>query len=218
MQVRRIGYVGMRTDYVDAMTSFFRDVIGLEAAGEGETITFQRLPTHRRDLLEVYAQEHRDARLIPDDADVVIAFVVDDIREAMAEVQGPPASRSSACPYGRRRRSATRHLVSSCGSSYAPRTVACSRSSRYPTRPRTKLCLHTRTWDAPRGPAGREAEARAERSGAIADSRPRDRPRAQERQLATSKGTLEAPLHHRRHRHPSAPPSAPLFLAQPSRI
>jgi hypothetical protein len=69
------------------MTSFFRDVIGLEAAGEGETVTFQRLPTHRRDLVEVYAQEHRDARLIPDDADVVIAFVVDDIREAMAEVQ-----------------------------------------------------------------------------------------------------------------------------------
>lgn len=77
----------MRTDGVDAMTSFFRDVIGLEAAGEGETVTFQRLPTHRRDLLEVYAQEHRDARLIPDDADVVLAFVVDDIREAMAEVQ-----------------------------------------------------------------------------------------------------------------------------------
>jgi catechol 2,3-dioxygenase-like lactoylglutathione lyase family enzyme len=87
MRVRRIGYVGLRTDDVDAMTSFFRDVIGLEAAGEGETVTFQRLPSHRRDLLEVYAREHRDARLIPDDADLVIAFVVDDIREAMAEVQ-----------------------------------------------------------------------------------------------------------------------------------
>lgn len=86
MHVRRIGYVGLRTDDVDAMTSFFRDVIGLEAAGEGETVTFQRLPTHRRDLVGVYAQEHRDVRL-PDGADVVIAFVVDDIREAMAEVQ-----------------------------------------------------------------------------------------------------------------------------------
>ena len=87
MRVKRIGYVGLRTHDVDGMTSFFRDVIGLEAAGEGETVTFQRLPTHRRDLLEVYAQEHRDARLIPDDPDVVIAFVVDDRREAMAEVQ-----------------------------------------------------------------------------------------------------------------------------------
>lgn len=87
MKVRRVGYVGVRTDDVAGMTSFFRDVIGLEAAGEGETVTFQRLPTHRRDLVEVYAQEHRDARLIPDDADVVIAFVGEDLREAMAEVQ-----------------------------------------------------------------------------------------------------------------------------------
>lgn len=87
MRVRRIGYVGVRTDDVGAMTSFFRDVMGLEAAGEGETVTFQRLPTHRRDFVEVYAQKHRDVRLIPDDADIVIAFVVDDLREAMTEVQ-----------------------------------------------------------------------------------------------------------------------------------
>ena len=87
MRVKRIGYVGVRTNDVDAMTSFFRDVIGLEAAGEGETVTFQRLPTHRRDLVEVYAQDHRDVRLIPDDTDIVIAFVVDDVREALAEVQ-----------------------------------------------------------------------------------------------------------------------------------
>ena len=58
MRVRRIGYVAVRTDDVDAMTSFFREVIGLE---------------------EMYTQEHRDARLIPDDADVVIGFVVEDI-------------------------------------------------------------------------------------------------------------------------------------------
>ena len=35
----------------------------------------------------MYAHEHRDARLIPDDADFVIAFVVDDISGAMAEVR-----------------------------------------------------------------------------------------------------------------------------------
>jgi hypothetical protein len=45
------------------------------------------LPTHRLDLLEVYALEHSDIRLIPDEADFVVAFVVDDIREAMAEMQ-----------------------------------------------------------------------------------------------------------------------------------
>src|SRR6266545_4349992 len=87
MRVKRIGYVGMRTHDVAGMTSFFRDVLGLEAAGDDDTVTFQRLPTHRRDLVEVYAQDHHDTRMIPDDAEFVIAFVVDDIREAMAEVQ-----------------------------------------------------------------------------------------------------------------------------------
>ena len=87
MRVKRIGYVGLRTQAVDGMTSFLRDVLGLEPAGEDETVTFQRLPTHRRDLVEVYTPEHRDLRMIPDDADFVIAFVVEDIREAMAEVE-----------------------------------------------------------------------------------------------------------------------------------
>jgi catechol 2,3-dioxygenase-like lactoylglutathione lyase family enzyme len=87
MRVKRIGYVGVRTPDVEAMTRFFRAVLGLEAAGQGETVTFQRLPTHRRDLVEVYTQDHRDVRMIPDEADFVIAFVVDDIRAAMEEVR-----------------------------------------------------------------------------------------------------------------------------------
>lgn len=87
MRVKRIGYVGVRTHDVDGMTSFFRDVLGLDAVSDDEMVTFQRLPTHRRDFVEVYAHEYRDTRLIPDGADFVIAFVVEDIREAMAEVQ-----------------------------------------------------------------------------------------------------------------------------------
>lgn len=87
MKVRRIGYVGTRTQNVDGMTWFLRDVLGLEAVGEGETVTFQRLPTHHRDLVEVYAQGHHDIRMIPDESDFVIAFVVDDIRQAMEEMQ-----------------------------------------------------------------------------------------------------------------------------------
>ena len=53
MRIKRIGYVGMRTSDVEGMTSFFRDVLGLEPSGEDETVTYQRLPTHRRDLVEV---------------------------------------------------------------------------------------------------------------------------------------------------------------------
>ena len=69
------------------MTRFFRDVLGLESAGRDDTVTFQRLPTHRRDLVEVYAPEHSDIRMIPDEADFVVAFVVDDVRAALAEVE-----------------------------------------------------------------------------------------------------------------------------------
>jgi hypothetical protein len=56
-------------------------VVAVLEAGQRETYV-QRLPTHRRDLVEVYAQEAPDKRLIPDDADFVMGFVVDDIREA----------------------------------------------------------------------------------------------------------------------------------------
>jgi catechol 2,3-dioxygenase-like lactoylglutathione lyase family enzyme len=87
MHVTRIGYIGTRTEDVEGMTRFFRDVLGLEAAGGGDTLTFQRLPSHRRDLVEVYAPEHSDVRMIPDEADFVVAFVVDDLREALAEVR-----------------------------------------------------------------------------------------------------------------------------------
>jgi len=45
------------------MTWFSRDVLGLEPAGEDESVTFQRLATHGRDLVEVYPQEHRDVRM-----------------------------------------------------------------------------------------------------------------------------------------------------------
>src|SRR5947209_3990848 len=86
MQVKRIGYLGVRTDRMDEMTGFFRDVLGLEAAGDDETVTFTRLPTHRVDLVEVYAREHEDDRMIPRDADFMISFVVDSVVQAREEM------------------------------------------------------------------------------------------------------------------------------------
>jgi catechol 2,3-dioxygenase-like lactoylglutathione lyase family enzyme len=87
VKVLRIGYLGVRTPHVEETTSFFRDVLGLEAVGEGETVTFTRLPTHRRDLLEVYSPEHDDERMIPNGVDFMVAFVVDDLERALAEVR-----------------------------------------------------------------------------------------------------------------------------------
>ena len=87
MKVKRVGYFGVRTPHVEEMTSFFRDVLGLESGGGDENVTFTRLPTHRRDLVEVYSPELRDERMIPDDVDFMIGFVVDDLEQALAEVQ-----------------------------------------------------------------------------------------------------------------------------------
>ncbi len=87
MRVRRIGYLGVRTDKVPEMTAFFRDVLGLEAVGEQETMTFSRLPTGEFDFAEVFSAEHDDERLIRNDVDFQIAFIVDDIDEARRECE-----------------------------------------------------------------------------------------------------------------------------------
>ncbi len=42
----------MRTGDVEAMTSFFREAIGLEAAGEGETVTFRSPPSWATDVCQ----------------------------------------------------------------------------------------------------------------------------------------------------------------------
>ena len=87
MDVLRIGYVGVRTAEVERTTAFFRDVLGLEAAGENQTVTFTRLPAHGHDLIEVYAPGHDDERMIPQGVDFMIAFVVDDVEQALTEVK-----------------------------------------------------------------------------------------------------------------------------------
>jgi catechol 2,3-dioxygenase-like lactoylglutathione lyase family enzyme len=86
MRVKRVGYVGLRTTEPEAMTWFLREVVGLEAAGEDETVTFQRLPTGMRDYVEVYAAGHTDERMIPNGVDFMVSFVVDDLDSALAEV------------------------------------------------------------------------------------------------------------------------------------
>jgi catechol 2,3-dioxygenase-like lactoylglutathione lyase family enzyme len=87
VRVKRVGYVGVRTPEVDATTSFFRDVLGLEDAGDHDGMTFTRLPTNRRDFVEVYPPDMADTRMIPTGVDFMIGLVVDDLEEALAAVR-----------------------------------------------------------------------------------------------------------------------------------
>ncbi len=159
MRVLRIGYLGLRTTYPEAMTGFFRDVLGLEAAGESETVTFQRLPTHRHDFVEVYSPEHSDTRMIPDGTDFVVAFVVDDIREAIARVQAAGLEMVSyRC--GQRRRLVTRGSARSHGSGCEHPMAGSTRSSRSPIDTTSSWCPTprggpARSTAARRGPLGR---------------------------------------------------------------
>ncbi len=88
VRVRRIGFLGVRTDRVAETTAFFRDVVGLAAVATGESRTVTRLPTGRWDFVEVFERDFRDERMIRAEAEgVFVAFFVDDIEEARRECE-----------------------------------------------------------------------------------------------------------------------------------
>src|ERR1017187_4828117 len=88
MIVKRIGYVGMRTEHLERMTWFFRDVLGLREAMVGETSSILNLPTGAFSFAEVYSPGHHDERMIPDGVQgPVVAFVVENLEPALREVK-----------------------------------------------------------------------------------------------------------------------------------
>jgi len=88
VRVRRIGFLGVRTDKVAETSEFFRDVVGLAPVATGESRTVTKLPTGRWDFVEVFDGDFDDARLIPDEANgVFVAFFVEDIEEARRDVE-----------------------------------------------------------------------------------------------------------------------------------
>ncbi|MBV8257907.1 MAG: VOC family protein [Actinobacteria bacterium] len=88
MRVRRLGFLGVRTDKVAETTAFFRDVCGLPAGRNDPDWTISKLPTGRYDFVEVFGAGFRDPRVIRDDADgVFVAFFVEDIEEAWRDVE-----------------------------------------------------------------------------------------------------------------------------------
>lgn len=88
MRVRRIGFLGVRTDRVAETTAFFRDVVGLAAVGTSESRTVTQLPTGSWDFVEVFRRDFDDERLIPGEADgVFVAILVEDVVEARRDCE-----------------------------------------------------------------------------------------------------------------------------------
>ena len=88
MNVQRICFLGTRTGNFDATAAMFRDVLGLrDAHAEPGWAVFQ-LPSGRSDFVEVFGAEHDNASLFPAEVTegIVVAFAVDDIRGARAEL------------------------------------------------------------------------------------------------------------------------------------
>ena len=88
MRVRRIGFLGVRTDRVAETTTFFRDVVGLAAVGTSESRTVTQLPTARWDFVEVFGRDFGDERLIPAEVEgIFVAIFVEDVDEARRDCE-----------------------------------------------------------------------------------------------------------------------------------
>jgi catechol 2,3-dioxygenase-like lactoylglutathione lyase family enzyme len=88
VKVRRIGFLGVRTDRIAETTAFFRDVVGLPAVATSERRTVTQLPTGRWDFIEVFSTDFDDQRMItPEAVGVFVAIVVEDLEEARRQCE-----------------------------------------------------------------------------------------------------------------------------------
>ena len=87
MHIRRLSFLGVRTESFDAMADFAQDVLGLRAGHLDDGWAVFQLESGDRDLVEVYRPGGYDERLLPPAATgPVVAFAVDDLLAARAEL------------------------------------------------------------------------------------------------------------------------------------
>ena len=79
--------MGTRTEDVPATESFFRDVLGLQPVRSDPNWSILNLPTGSFDFVEVYGAAFEDERLAPRGVGLFVAFVVEDLEGAHAEVR-----------------------------------------------------------------------------------------------------------------------------------
>ena len=87
MRIRRVSFVGVKTEDFEAMTTFVQDVLGLQPGYRDDGWAVFQLESGDRDLVEVYRPGHYDERLLPAVATgPTVAFAVDDLLAARAEL------------------------------------------------------------------------------------------------------------------------------------
>jgi hypothetical protein len=88
MNVRRVSFVGTRTQHFEATQALFRDVLGMKVAFSNPDWAGFTLPSGPRDLVEIFGPGMTDERVAPAafGAGVLIAFAVGDVVSARAEL------------------------------------------------------------------------------------------------------------------------------------
>ncbi|MCI4354562.1 MAG: VOC family protein [Thermoplasmata archaeon] len=88
MRVRRISFLGVRTDNFDEMTAFVRDVLGMKPSPVQDGWAIFPLESSSRDFVEVYGPANSDERLLPLGIEAPIAaLAVDDLLGARSELE-----------------------------------------------------------------------------------------------------------------------------------
>jgi catechol 2,3-dioxygenase-like lactoylglutathione lyase family enzyme len=83
--VRRLAWLGTRTEKFDETAAFFRDVLGLSLHYEERGFAMFRLPAADRDFVEVFAADRPEVAFLG--TGPVVGLLVDDIVEARAELE-----------------------------------------------------------------------------------------------------------------------------------
>ena len=84
MQVKRLAWLGTRTENFDDTTAFFRDVLGIPVLHEEPGFARLQLPGADRDFVEVFAPDNPNAALYS--TGPVVGLLVDDIEQARVEL------------------------------------------------------------------------------------------------------------------------------------
>ena len=89
MQVKRLAWLGTRTEKFAETTVFFRDVLGIPVLHQETGFAMLQLPGADRDFVEILAPDNSNAALYS--TGPVVGLLVDDIEQARVELDAAGA-------------------------------------------------------------------------------------------------------------------------------